>query len=70
MVKTATFAVMHFSIAFLVVYAITGSATLGGVVGLVEPACNTVAFFFHEQIWERIRRRRNRRSEEAATGTA
>jgi uncharacterized membrane protein len=58
MIKTATFAVMHFSIAFLVVYAITGSATLGGLVGLIEPACNTVAYFVHERIWERIRRGR------------
>lgn len=58
MIKTATFAVMHFSIAFAVVYAMTGSLLLGGAVALVEPAVNTVAFHFHEKIWKRIERRR------------
>ncbi|MBL4610099.1 DUF2061 domain-containing protein [Halopseudomonas sp.] len=57
MIKTATFAVMHFSIAFAVVYAMTGSLLLGGAVALVEPAVNTVAFHFHEKIWKRIERR-------------
>jgi uncharacterized membrane protein len=69
MIKTATFAVMHFSIAFLVVYAVTGSATLGGLVGLIEPACNTVAYFVHERIWERIRRRPSAGSSREATAT-
>ena len=26
---------------------------------LVEPACNTVAFHFHEKVWTRIEARRN-----------
>lgn len=58
MVKTATFAVMHFSIAFGVVYAMTGSMLLGGAVALIEPAINTVAFYFHEKAWKRIENRR------------
>ena len=58
MTKTITFAIMHFSIAFGVVYAMTGSLLLGGAVALVEPAVNTVAFYFHEKIWQRIEYRR------------
>ena len=57
MIKTATFAVMHFSIAFSVAYALTGDVIVGGAVALVEPAVNTVAFYFHERVWERLRRR-------------
>lgn len=57
MIKTTTFAMMHFSIAFAVVYAMTGSLLLGGAVALVEPAINTVAFHFHEKVWKRIERR-------------
>lgn len=58
MTKTITFAIMHFSIAFAVVYAMTGSWMLGGAVALVEPAINTFAFHFHEKIWKRIEHNR------------
>ncbi|WP_339664277.1 DUF2061 domain-containing protein [uncultured Pseudomonas sp.] len=58
MLKTMTFACMHFSIAFGVVYLMTGSVLLGGAVALVEPAVNTVAFYFHEKIWKRHERRK------------
>ncbi|WP_108124333.1 DUF2061 domain-containing protein [Saccharospirillum mangrovi] len=64
MIKTATFAVMHFSIAFSVAWALTGSPVVGGLVALVEPAVNTVAFYFHEKIWKRIERVRASHSEQ------
>lgn len=54
MAKTASFAVVHFSVAFTVGYALTGSVLIGGVMALVEPAINTVAFFFHEMAWKKI----------------
>lgn len=53
--KTMTFALVHMTVAFTVVYLMTGSLVLGGAVALVEPACNTVAYFFHELLWERRR---------------
>jgi len=52
--KTITFAAMHFSIAFGVTYAITGNLMLGGMVAIVEPAINTVAFYFHEKVWNKL----------------
>ena len=55
MIKTISFAVMHFSVAFGVAYALTGDLAVGGAVALVEPAVNTVAYYFHEKIWGRIR---------------
>lgn len=54
MAKTMTFAVMHFSIAFSVAYLITGSLLVGGLVAIVEPAINTVAFYFHELVWNKV----------------
>ncbi|QUX94794.1 hypothetical protein C0J08_04940 [Marinomonas sp. CT5] len=54
MAKTMTFAVMHFSIAFSVAYIITGSVLVGGLVAIVEPAINTVAFYFHEIVWNKV----------------
>jgi len=59
--KTLTFAVMHMSVAFGVVYLLTGSLALGGAVALIEPAVNTVAYFFHEKVWERFTRPKHRR---------
>lgn len=57
MLKTITFTVMHFCIAFGVAYALTGSVAVGGLVAAVEPLCNSVAFFFHEKIWQRVERK-------------
>lgn len=54
MLKTITFAIMHFTIAFGVTYAITGDLVLGGLVAVIEPAANTVAYYFHEKIWQRV----------------
>lgn len=54
MAKTMTFAVLHFGVAFSVGYALTGSALVGGTIALVEPAVNTVVFFFHEKAWARF----------------
>lgn len=58
MTKTATFAVMHFTVAFGVAWALTGDVVVGGAVALVEPLVNTVAFFFHEKAWNRFETRR------------
>jgi uncharacterized membrane protein len=58
MLKTITFTAMHISIAFTVVYLMTGSVMVGGAVALIEPLCNSVGYFFHERIWERVRRTR------------
>lgn len=59
MLKTITFTIMHIGVAFTIVYLMTGNVMVGGAVALVEPLCNSVAYFFHERIWERIRRNRH-----------
>jgi uncharacterized membrane protein len=52
--KTLSFSILHFSIAFAVAYLLTGSALTGGLIAVIEPICNTIAFYFHERIWRRI----------------
>lgn len=52
MIKTMTFAVLHFSVAFTVTYLLTGDLLIGGAVALLEPAVNTVVFYFHELLWQ------------------
>lgn len=61
MAKTFTFAVLHFSVAFTVTYLLTGSVLVGGAVALVEPAINTVVFYFHDKVWTRIEAKKQHR---------
>jgi len=51
LVKTLTFAMLHFSVGFGVTYCLTGSVAISTGVALIEPAVNTVVFFFHEKAW-------------------
>jgi uncharacterized membrane protein len=52
--KTATFAVLHFTVAFTIAYLLTGSIGIASALALIEPMANTVAFFFHERAWSRF----------------
>ncbi len=61
MIKTLSFGLMHFTVAFAIVYAVTGDIVLGGLVGILEPAVNTVAYHYHEKLWDRTQQRRARR---------
>jgi len=61
LVKTASFAALHFSVGFGVTYALTGSLAIATGVALIEPTLNTVVFFFHERAWQRFGRRRDQR---------
>lgn len=53
MLKTLSFAAVHFTVAFAIGYLLTGSVLVGGAMALIEPACNTVAYHFHEKAWAR-----------------
>jgi uncharacterized membrane protein len=58
MTKTITFAMLHMTVAFSVAYVLSGSLLVGGAIALVEPAINTVVYFFHEKVWDHIRHQR------------
>lgn len=53
MTKTISFAALHFTVAFSVAYVLTGDLLIGGAMAMVEPAINTVAYYFHEMAWNR-----------------
>ncbi|MFV8817040.1 DUF2061 domain-containing protein [Haliea sp. E17] len=57
MAKTMSFAAVHFTVAFSVGYALSGSLAVGSAIALVEPAVNTVAYYFHELCWKRMAER-------------
>jgi uncharacterized membrane protein len=54
--KTATFAAVHFTVAFTVGYLLTGSVAIAGALALLEPLANTFAYYAHERLWDRISR--------------
>jgi len=59
MIKTITFAILHFSVAFSVAYILTGSIGVFSAVALVEPIVNTVVFYFHEKAWNRYEKNKS-----------
>jgi uncharacterized membrane protein len=52
--KTASFAVLHFTVAFSIAYLLTGSIGIASALALLEPLANTVAYYFHERAWARF----------------
>lgn len=53
-IKTASFAVIHFSVAFGIAYLLTGSWLIGGIMAMIEPSFNTCAYYFHEKVWQSL----------------
>lgn len=74
LIKTITFACTHFTVAFTVAYLLTGDLIIGSLIAMVEPAINTVAYFFHEKLWNHRTRESDRRdggtTNQAASVTA
>ena len=64
--KTATYYVMHISVAACVAWAVTGDLWLALTLSLLEPSVQAVAFFFHEKAWARRLRRRTAMSNDFA----
>ena len=60
--KTFTFAGVHFMVAFSVAYLLTGSIAVSGALALCEPACNTIAYYVHERVWSAATEGRGGRS--------
>jgi len=52
LLKTFTYLAVHLTVAFTVGYLLTGSIRIAGLITLIEPCANAVAFFFHEKLWK------------------
>jgi uncharacterized membrane protein len=52
--KTISYGTLHFAVGFGVTYALTGNVGIATGVALIEPAVNTVVFYFHEKVWARL----------------
>jgi uncharacterized membrane protein len=52
--KTSTYAMMHFVVAVGVAYALTQNWQIALGIGLIEPSVQTFAYTIHERLWERV----------------
>jgi uncharacterized membrane protein len=53
--KKASQVATHMAIGFVLAYAMTGSAVLGGLALLLEPVINVILLPFHEKAWAALR---------------
>lgn len=51
--KTASYYVVHVTVAAGVAYTVTGDVLLSLTLSLLEPTVQAFAFFFHEKAWQR-----------------
>ena len=68
--KTASYYVMHITVAMAVAYLVTGDAITAITLSLLEPTVQAVAFFFHEKAWQRWNVRKQAASNEAGLSHA
>lgn len=52
--KTATYSVMHVTVAFTVAYLMTGRWDVALGISLIEPGVQTITFYFHERAWDKF----------------
>lgn len=53
--KTFTYSIMHICVATVLAFIISGSWAIALSIGLLEPLVQTVFFYGHERLWERIK---------------
>ena len=56
--KSATYCLMHFTVAVAVTYALTRNWHAALAIGILEPLVQTVFFTLHDRLWARIDKRR------------
>jgi len=53
--KTATYSLMHLTVAMTVAFLLTGSWHAALAIGLIEPLVQTAAYTMHERAWARAK---------------
>jgi uncharacterized membrane protein len=53
-VKTISWRLTGSSATFLIAFLLTGNFAIAGVIGITQMISNTVLYYFHERIWNRI----------------
>jgi uncharacterized membrane protein len=54
LVKAISWRITGSSATFLIAYLMTGNLAIAGVIGITQMISNTILYYFHERIWNRI----------------
>ena len=54
LVKTITWRITGSSATFLISYLISGNLTIAGTIAVIQVVANTLLYFIHERMWNRI----------------
>ena len=54
-VKTVSWRITGSSATFLIAYLLTGNFAIAGVIGVTQMISNTILYYIHERIWNKIR---------------
>ena len=54
LVKTVTWRITGSTATFLIAYAMTGNFAVAGVIGVTQLISNTILYYIHERVWNRI----------------
>jgi len=55
LVKTITWRITGSSATFVIAFVMTGDFAVSGIIGVAQIVTNTILYYFHERIWNRIR---------------
>lgn len=59
LVKTVSWRITGSGATFLVAYIISGNAAMSGTIALIQLTTNTILYYIHERIWNKIKWERN-----------
>jgi uncharacterized membrane protein len=54
LVKTLTWRITGSGATFLIAYLLIGSFALAGIIGITQLVSNTILYYLHERIWNKI----------------
>jgi uncharacterized membrane protein len=54
-VKAISWRVVGTSAAIIIAFVVTGSLTVASTIGILHMISNTILYFLHERVWNRIR---------------
>jgi uncharacterized membrane protein len=54
LVKTISWRITGSGATFLIAYLLTGNFAVAGVIGLTQMVTNTILYYAHERIWNKI----------------
>jgi uncharacterized membrane protein len=55
LVKTISWRITGSGATFAIAYMLTDNFAVAGIIGLTQMVTNTILYYFHERIWNRIR---------------